>query len=401
MKLTLIIENNQILQQTAEKLNISIDQLNKLVVDADPTGRKYKNFILKLLNKDNIRLPEDNYRVKETLENFIKYQRNLEFKDILKYNSLHELETALEPYIGSISKRQGGNNINPSSLPGVELILNNGEFKTYKVSDIESLKDIGEGTKWCTRRSYPDCQAEHYINTYNWIGVIYKDGKPFIQFTSDYSQVMDVNDEEVNFNISNLIPAPDLHDEVDILYNYARFVVNGRWRDIEPIIIESPHLIYSYACHVMKDRWYEAEPYIIQDPENAYYYARYVINDDSNHSKTIIRWYEAEPYIMKDPEYAYRYSVYIIKDKWPEAEPYIMQSPMFAFKYAYAHGRERWPEAEQYIIQDPEWAYQYAKDIIKDKWPEAEPVIYKSARVYREYLVFLYDLKEQAKKTRN
>jgi len=227
MKLTLITENNQILQQTAEKLNISIDELNKLLTDADPTGRKYKNYVLKLLLKQNIKLPEDTYRTREALENFIKYQRNLEVKDILKYNSLHELETTLEPYIGSVSKRQGGNNLNPSSIKGVELLGENDKYKIYKVTDAEALKDIGEGTKWCTRRSYPDCQAEYYIKKYAWIGVTYNNGKPLIQFTSNFDQIMDVNDEEIGTHESfRLILTDDYYDKMASNINNLKLTTN-------------------------------------------------------------------------------------------------------------------------------------------------------------------------------
>jgi len=307
MKLALIIENNQILQQTAAKYNISINELNKLVTDADPTGRKYKLFILKLLNKGNIRLPEDSYRVKETLTNFQKYQRNLDIKDILKYDSLHVLETALEPYLDSVSKRQGGNNVNPLSLPGVELIFDNGDVKSYKVSDIESLKGIGEGTKWCTRRSYPDCKAEYYIKQYGWIGVVYKNGKPFIQYTPDYEQVMDVNDSMVmDESLLRFIPKPSLDSNISTLINYIINVLKGRcrWPEAEPVIMKDPECAYRYSVHIIKGRWPEAEPIIMKDPYYAYHYAKYIIKG---------RWEEAEPTILYS-EYNHFYLSFINKN---------------------------------------------------------------------------------------
>jgi len=408
MKLTLITENNQILQQTAEKLKIHIDKLNKLITDADPTGRKYKLFILKLLNKNNIRLPEDNYRVKETLNNFRKYQRNLEFKDILKYDSLHDLEAALEPYIGSVSKKQGGNNVNPLSLPGVELVLDNGEFKTYKVSDIESLKDIGEGTKWCTRRSYPDCQAEYYIDTYNWIGVVYKNGKPFIQYTSDYEQVMDVNDLAVKFNTSDIIPKPNLDDDIMEILNYSRNILKGRWLEAEPIIMKDKSSIIEYSQHAIRGRWFEAEPIILKSTLYSYVYAFSVIKG---------RWPEAERLFKQSAEYAFKYAAQIIQGQWPEGEQAISGSPEYSYFYArdvlydrFKKGepvilneaiadprrahivpymrdvvRGRWPEAEHIIIKYPEMAYIYAKYSLKGRWVEAEPIILNST-FKRDYL---------------
>jgi len=361
MRLTLITENNQILQQTAEKLKIPIDKLNQIVTDADPTGRKYKLFILKLLNKNSIRLPEDNYRVKETLNNFQKYQRNLEFKDILKYDSLHDLETAIEPFLGSISKRQGGNNLNPLSLPGVKLVLDRGEYQTYEVNDVEGLKDIGEGTKWCTRRSYPNCQAECYLQEYAWIGVVYKDNKPFIQFTSDYEQVMDVNDVKVDFDVSSIIPKPNLDDDYEILYKYACNVLKSRWYEIEPIMLEHPHMAYMYADHVIKGRWMIAEPVIARDPQCACYYARYSIKG---------RWPRAEPIIMKNAYYAYYYAKNIIGGRWLEAEPTIMKDPQYAYNYACDVIDDRWLEAEPYIAKDSFYSFNYI-----DRFPESEQTI--------------------------
>jgi len=429
MKLSLIIENNQILQQTAEKLGLELDYLNKLVTDADPTGRKYRLFILKLLNKNNIRLPEDNYRVKEALNNFIKYQRNLVIKDILKYDSLHGLETALEPFLGSISKRQGGNNINPFGLPGVKLLIDKGNIKTYQISDVESLKDMGEGTKWCTRRSYPDCQAEHYIEQYNWIGVIYKDGKPFIQFTPDYSQVMDVNDEgfEDCDNYDFAFPEPDINIEnIDTILTYAINIIKRRWPEVEPIIMTDPYYIYRYACDVIKHRWPEAEPIILTDPVYSTSYSCYVVKG---------RWPEAENMLLDYPIEALKYAEFVIKDRWVPAENNfvnninkIMSSDSvtdalsaiicysisslreygrwvqveravlswiysnenhelagiaskFICDYCLLVIRGRWFAAEKYVLANAFSACQYACYVIKDRWPEAESIISKKRPV--------------------
>jgi len=419
MKLTLITENNQILQQTAEKLNISIDELNKLLTDADPTGRKYKLFILKLLNKNDIRLPEDNYRIKETLNNFQKYQRNLAIKDILKYNSLHELETVLEPVVGSISKRQGGNNLNPSKLPGVELInqtdtnnnvVNNyldpnwdanaewswdgfvqdtvNNYKTYKVTDVESLKDIGEGTKWCTRRSYPDCQAEYYIEQYGWIGVIYKDGKPFVQFTPDYDQVMDVNDRAIdNKTIIDLVPKPGLDSNPIDLYHYAKKFIKDRWPEAEPFILQDDHTAFKYAVDVVRGRWREAEHIMLKKPSWASMYAQYCLHH---------RWPRGESVILQDNKAILNYIKYTfkpseVKNGWPAAEPKILTSPEYTYLYACDVLGKRWPEGEPVLLRSPQWAYYYACDVLGKRWPEAEPIIF-SVSHFREGYKNSFDL---------
>ena len=49
-------------------------------------------------------------------------------------------------------------------------------------------------------------------------------------------------------------------------------------------------------------------------PQEAYSYAHRVLNS---------RWLEAEPYILQNPHVAYWYTIDVIKKRWPEAEPII------------------------------------------------------------------------------
>ena len=87
-------------------------------------------------------------------------------------------------------------------------------------------------------------------------------------------------------------------------YEYARYIVKGRWTEAEPIIKQDPEYAYWYALDVVGGRWLEAEPTIIKDPYYAYCYARDVVKD---------RWLEAEPTIMKNPKWAERYTNIIMK----------------------------------------------------------------------------------------
>lgn len=65
----------------------------------------------------------------------------------------------------------------------------------------------------------------------------------------------------------------------DYAYLYARFVIQGRWKEVEDVIKTDPYCAYEYALEVIKGRWIEAEPTIKTDPESAYQYARNVIGD--------------------------------------------------------------------------------------------------------------------------
>ena len=95
-----------------------------------------------------------------------------------------------------------------------------------------------------------------------------------------------------------------------MIINYARLAIQGRWPEIEHMIVRDPVWATSYVRFVTLERWHEAEPAIAKDPRSAYYYARDVIQD---------RWREAEPVIAKDPQWAYNYAEEVIKGPWPEA----------------------------------------------------------------------------------
>ena len=73
------------------------------------------------------------------------------------------------------------------------------------------------------------------------------------------------------------------------------------------------------------------------------------------HAETVIqgRWPEAEPIIMEDPHCARWYAKYVIKGRWPEAEPIIMESQLQAYWYADDVIKGRWPEAEPTIRKSP------------------------------------------------
>jgi hypothetical protein len=86
---------------------------------------------------------------------------------------------------------------------------------------------------------------------------------------------------------------------------------------IEPIIKKSPRHTYNYAKYIIRGRWIDGELGIMQSPSWAYLYALKVIKG---------RWPEAEPVIMTGLHWAYRYAIDIIKGRWKEAEDIILKS---------------------------------------------------------------------------
>ncbi len=89
------------------------------------------------------------------------------------------------------------------------------------------------------------------------------------------------------------------------------------------IIKRIPKYSYQYAYFIIKGRFLEAEPVIMTSPQFSYYYAGYIIKG---------RWIEAEDIILKSG-YACWYAVRVFKGRWHEAESYIMESESMWMEY--------------------------------------------------------------------
>jgi hypothetical protein len=245
---------------------------------------------------------------------------------------------------------------------------------------------------------------------------------------------------------------------------YSRNVLHSRWEEKEDILLKDPRLVFDYCYHVMKkERWKEGEECLINCDYNNKIniicnYARYVLEN---------RWPEAEEMLKKDPYYAYVYADTVVQGRWEEAEETIAKRPEIALRYAqdvlkgafplaeknllasdfyfdyfnfstaatrdlveklanqfdpnmtvndilkkvkdgrnkdfetkllnsthnqkkavwYASNvlKTRWIEAEDAIKRSPRWSVAYAKDVIKGRWEEAEKTISKDPKYLAEY----------------
>ena len=196
----LILEalNQEQLISTAKHLHLRPNILVGWLKSIDPTPtQSFGVWLLRGLKNQWIQM-EDKDRVKNDITRFIKLRNANKIEDIMKFPHINDLENKMDQLTGHGSKRQGFAGVDPSTLDGVEIVQENTEKNVimYKVTNTVSLNKMGEGTKWCTRESYPSGfnMAAHYLNRFHYIFVVYKDGKPFLQFNPDYSQVMDAND---------------------------------------------------------------------------------------------------------------------------------------------------------------------------------------------------------------
>jgi hypothetical protein len=337
------------IQSISDKSGLSVEGVSELV---KKTGLKHWKWVLNQWYKGSINLPLDSEKINELIVGFEKVKSKLDIKDINQYKSVDELESSVKPLLNvkSSKKKRAYEN-----LEGVEVVDRNGPYVVLKVSDIDSLATLGIGTKWCTRGDHPRCKSEEYIKDYGHIFVVLQNGRPVIQYTPDYEEISDIDNENVEDpKLLSLLLEPDPDDNIHMVYTYINKVLKSRWPEAEPYIMKEPALAFRYALNIIKGRWPEAEPYIMKDDFMSYEYARDIIKG---------RWPEAEPRIMKCAPLAYQYALDIIKGRWPEAEPYIVRYAYISYGYALNVIKGRWPEAEPYIMKDVELFDRYKQEL--------------------------------------
>lgn len=204
--------NKDQLKSVADTTGKSEAFLRHWIERTDPTPNQgFAVWLLRGLKKQWIRM-EDGERCREALERFILLRRQNRIVDIMRFPQINDLEDEIARISGNAEKGEKISGLDPTTLPGVSVLEKRPEqnITFYKVTNAASVAKMGEGTKWCTRHSYDgtDVIAKGYITRQGYLVIGYKDGKPFIQYNPDYSQVMDVND--VNFRYNKNMNPKDL-----------------------------------------------------------------------------------------------------------------------------------------------------------------------------------------------
>ena len=85
----------------------------------------------------------------------------------------------------------------------------------------------------------------------------------------------------------------------------------------------------------------------------------------------------------------------VLKKLFAKGEEKIKQDPMSASDYARKAIKGRWPAGEAAIAQDPMSAFYYASKVIKGRWPAGEAAIAQYADLWKEYMDFVKQSKNQ------
>ena len=133
-------------------------------------------------------------------------------------------------------------------------------------------------------------------------------------------------------------------DNPDFCFDYWSNFIGKEWLMGEKNIIKSKDKGFRYACVVGK-RIKKIEKNILKDgkADVVYQYAKDAIKG---------RWPEAEKIIAKDAFHAYLYAENVIKGRWPEGEAVIAKDAQYAYHYAKDVIRGRFPEGEEVIFSD-------------------------------------------------
>jgi len=168
-------------------------------------------------------------------------------------------------------------------------------------------------------------------------------------------------------------------------YKYAMEYLHGRFLKGESIICKklSVDILFNYLKVLVRGRWEVAEKAFAKRPDTAFQYAEYI--------KAPFPLGEIK--IAKVSTWAYRYATEVLKRKWPEGEDGIAKGIENSYFYAKfiseKHGIDKFEKGEPTLMKNGAYAFHYAKNILKRRWIEAEPYIEKTPHFNNHYKRFL------------
>jgi len=133
------------LKNTNPGLEKEIDHYSSL----DPTPNKaYLNALVNWHKKGQISTDTNPEDLKNTLNNFKRYSPRLDQKDINRYASPADLDTALAPHVGQVASNREKRRQDKEE--GSELIHNENGVSVRRIDTQAASNLYGAGTKWCT-----------------------------------------------------------------------------------------------------------------------------------------------------------------------------------------------------------------------------------------------------------
>jgi hypothetical protein len=181
-----------------------LNQIVQKFINADPTpNKKYVQWMIRTYLSSGIRYLEDLSRTNAALILFDKNKVRLpvEQRDINKIKSLPDLETLVEPFEDVKSGKEEKRELSANIKSQTKVIYNGSQGKILVPLTQEASMFWGQGTKWCTAANKNNMFDEYNKDGHLYI-ILMNNGEKY-QFHLQSGQLMDVKDDEVNFDDFN------------------------------------------------------------------------------------------------------------------------------------------------------------------------------------------------------
>ena len=358
------------------------DEIAAIASEGDPTpNAEYITWILKLIQKNDLRWPEDAPDLKDALTHFHRLKKSQKVqvgteekmvngtmktvpkivpvtleRDIMKYKSRHDLFRAIRPYKEVQTVRQTKK---AAAIAGLTYL---GEHPSrqwcyFKVTTPEAAEVVGktsewrfteedeeptplvtnkDATQWCTRDP-----SLSYVRTYLKDGplwVIERRAKPSDNY-SPYAQM--------HFPTKQFMNVEDR--AIGEAHKFAFMKLLEKWTGVK--ISDDPDMVWNYT-------------FVLNPPP-----------EDQRDGET-----EDEYWERLERHYDEHHK------RYPEGEPTLLEKGQINMLTEYANiaFRGRWPEAEPRILKDKTEREVYADQIVRRNaeraiWPELEAILLKEA----------------------
>ena len=192
------------------------EQDYRQLVFADPTSKqekdkmgKYGQWILSLYKQGKLKtgdIPE----LKDSLSSFNKFKNKLEKKDITEYRSVSELYNAIKQFEQNPNQiLSKSDELRRKKQEGAVKVYEDDKWLVVILRTKEASCLYGKGTKWCTAAT----DGNNMFDFYNERGPLYvninkKTGRKF-QFHFQTGQLMDEQDERIEYPVEETIGMTD------------------------------------------------------------------------------------------------------------------------------------------------------------------------------------------------
>jgi len=173
--------------------------------EADPSlAKKYLSWIVRQVQAEQIRFPEDTEKVHEALSKFERLKNSPRFqapKDIGQYRSYGDLADAIDSATGQESKKE---KVRVKEVEGAQQVYDDGTYQVLKITTPESSAALCHGTDWCVK-------DPRFSKDYLKDGPLYlilKNGEKYVLAHPESRQYKDVRDREVGEKVIDEIRRP-------------------------------------------------------------------------------------------------------------------------------------------------------------------------------------------------